>query len=83
MSKVKKKVLEIDYMETNKCCTAKLSPNFSFSWFSTTTVNYSITGSIKKIVFQSSCDLISYGKIGQCYLSIDGILNELILEQRR
>ena len=51
MSKVKKKVLEIEYMETNKCCTAKLSPNFSFSWFSTTTVNYSITGSIKKIVF--------------------------------
>ena len=36
----------------NKCCTAKLSPNFSSSWFSIATGNYSITGSIKKIAFQ-------------------------------
>ena len=52
MSKVKKKVLEIDYMEMNKCCTSKLSPKFSCSWASIATVTYSITGSIKKIVFQ-------------------------------
>ena len=47
MSKVKKKVLEMDYMEMNKCCTkiAKLNPNFSFSWFSIATVNDSIIGS--------------------------------------
>ena len=51
MSKVKKKVPEIDYREVNKCCTAKLSPNFSSSWVSIATVTYSITGSIKKIVF--------------------------------
>ena len=52
-SKVKKKVLEIDYMEMNRCCTkmAKVSPNFSFSWFSAATVSDSTTGS-KKIVFQ-------------------------------
>ena len=51
MSKVKKKVPEIDYRKVNKCCTAKLSPNFSSSWVSIATVTYSITGSIKKIVF--------------------------------
>ena len=43
----KKKVLEIDYMEMNKCCTAKLSPNFSSSWASIATVTYSITGVLK------------------------------------
>ena len=52
MSKVKKKVPEIDYRKVNKCCTAKLSPNFSSSWVSIATVTYSITGRIKKIVFQ-------------------------------
>ena len=51
MSKVKKKVPEIDYREMNKCCTAKLSSNFSYSWASIATVTYSITGSIKKDSF--------------------------------
>ena len=51
MSKVKKKVPEIDYRKVNKCCTAKLGPNFSSSWVSIATVTYSITGRIKKIVF--------------------------------
>ena len=51
MSKVKKKVPEIDYRKVNKCRTAKLDPNFSSSWVSIATVTYSITGRIKKIVF--------------------------------
>ena len=38
MSKVKKKVPEIDYRKVNKCCTAKLGPNFSFNWVSIATV---------------------------------------------
>ena len=52
MSKVKKKVLEIDYRKVNKCCTAKLSPISALAGFPLLQLLTASLGELKRSFFQ-------------------------------